>query len=179
MDYSPITQFLMECMAQALMELLRERPFSSISITELTKKAGVSRMTFYRNYNSVEEVFEKYNDYLFRCYHEEVLAHSKHASFIQKENILIAFEFFHRYAEYITCLMNNNFGGSIREKIIENELSLSLSSKNDDESRYLTIAYANTIFGILTAWLQGGMKEQPEMLADLICNLYQDKLRRF
>ena len=44
-----------ECMVSALMQLLEDKPLSAISVTELTEKAGVSRMTYYRNYQSKEE----------------------------------------------------------------------------------------------------------------------------
>lgn len=174
-----ISVFLMECMVKALIELLKEKTISAISISEITQKAGVSRMTFYRNYQSKEEIFEKYLDYLFEEYHKSVLENGRHASFIRYENVLLGFEFFRKEAELIICLLENNLIGSLREKIINNELDLSLSSQSDAESRYLTIAYANALFGVMTSWVQEGMKEEPEKLAKLICELYQQKIRRY
>ncbi len=75
--------------------------------------------------------------------------------------------------------MNNNLSSGLRDKIIQNELDLSLNSQDDIESRYLTIAYASALFGIMTAWVQGGMKDDPNQLARLICDIYQEKIRRF
>ena len=49
-------------MVSALMQLLEDKPLSAISVTELTEKAGVSRMTYYRNYQSKEEIFQDYLD---------------------------------------------------------------------------------------------------------------------
>lgn len=46
-----------ECIVTALLQLIYEKPMSSITISELTKRAGVSRITFYRNYDSKEEIF--------------------------------------------------------------------------------------------------------------------------
>lgn len=51
-----------ECIAQALSKLIETKPFSEIKITELTRIAGVSRMTYYRNFNSKEEIFSAYFD---------------------------------------------------------------------------------------------------------------------
>lgn len=46
--------FSRDCMVQALIQLLKTKSLSNITITELTERAGVSRMTYYRNYlNSV------------------------------------------------------------------------------------------------------------------------------
>ena len=46
-------------MCAALLQLMEEKPFNRISITEITKKAGVSRVTFYRHYTSKEDIFIK------------------------------------------------------------------------------------------------------------------------
>ena len=136
-------------------------------------------MTFYRNYQSIEDIFDKYQDHLFRLYHEEVLKTSRHAAFIQKENILLCFEFFSRYADLINCLIENRLESLLRDKFIQSELDLSLMSKTDIQSRYLTVAYASTLFGILTEWLQSGMQDDTEQLTELICSLYQERIRRY
>ena len=39
-----------EALQDALILLMKEKQYRSISITELCKKAGVSRMAFYNNY---------------------------------------------------------------------------------------------------------------------------------
>lgn len=174
-----ISVFLMECMAKALIELLKEKPLSAISVTEITQKAGVSRMTFYRNYHSKEEIFWKYLDYQFECYHREVAENGRHASYIRYENIMLAFERIRKNADLVKCLLDNNLSSGIREKIIQNELDLSLSSQDDVKSRYLTIAYANALYGVIIAWVQNDMRDNPEELAQLICDLYQQKIRRY
>lgn len=44
----------------ALLELLRTNRISELKISELVRKAGVSRMAFYRNYESLEQVLVEY-----------------------------------------------------------------------------------------------------------------------
>ena len=41
---------------KALFRLMHEKSFSDISITELIRDAGVARVSFYRNYDSKEDV---------------------------------------------------------------------------------------------------------------------------
>ncbi len=54
-------------LTQALFELLGEKDFSKISITELARRADVDRKTFYLHYHSVEEILEEfYEDMLTR-----------------------------------------------------------------------------------------------------------------
>ena len=47
-----------ECMESALILLLENKTFAEISVSELVKRAGVSRTAFYRNYQSKEEVLQ-------------------------------------------------------------------------------------------------------------------------
>ena len=54
--------FTRDCAFLALMRLMRNKSLPSISVTELTKKAGISRTAFYNNYSSVEDVIVKYFD---------------------------------------------------------------------------------------------------------------------
>ena len=51
-----------ESLTDALFSLMSKKEFNDITITELSKKAGVSRLSFYRNYNSKEEIIVKYLD---------------------------------------------------------------------------------------------------------------------
>jgi AcrR family transcriptional regulator len=44
----------------ALLELMQKKEFSKISITEIVQKAGVSRVTYYRHFNSKEDVLFTY-----------------------------------------------------------------------------------------------------------------------
>lgn len=51
-------QLTRECIETALLLLLEHKSFESITITELTQKAGVSRPAFYRNYDSKEAILQ-------------------------------------------------------------------------------------------------------------------------
>ena len=74
-------QLARECMVTALMQLLKEKPLSAVSVSELTEKAGVSRMTYYRNYQSKEEIFTVYLDDILDDYRDDVCS--------KKETIMI------------------------------------------------------------------------------------------
>ncbi|WP_339981306.1 helix-turn-helix domain-containing protein [Lactiplantibacillus plantarum] len=45
---------------KALFELMQEQNFSEISITDIANQAKISRMAFYRNYNSKEDILNKF-----------------------------------------------------------------------------------------------------------------------
>jgi len=49
-----------ECIVTALIELMKTQDYNTITITDLTKKAGVSRMAYYRNYSSKEDIINTF-----------------------------------------------------------------------------------------------------------------------
>lgn len=50
----------------ALLELLKENPFSDISVSELTNKAEIGRVSFYRNYQNKEDILKEESDRLIK-----------------------------------------------------------------------------------------------------------------
>ncbi len=55
----------MDLITSALFELLTDRPFAQVTITDICKKAGVARKTFYRNFSSKTSIVERLVDQVF------------------------------------------------------------------------------------------------------------------
>ena len=51
--------YVIEHINEALLGLLKEKSLNEISISEICETAGVGRMSFYRNYESKEDVIKK------------------------------------------------------------------------------------------------------------------------
>ena len=49
-----------ERIVAALTALMSEKDYAGITITEITQRADVSRMTYYRNYSSKEDILRKF-----------------------------------------------------------------------------------------------------------------------
>jgi AcrR family transcriptional regulator len=136
-------------------------------------------MTFYRHFNSKDEVIESYLEALHQKFLEEVVHKNRFASYIQYENMLLAFQNVQEHSRYVEYIIKNNMGEILMRKLIENELNLSLRSQKTEEDRYLSIAYASAIYGVIVNWVREGMTTSPETLARLLINLYQDKIKRY
>ena len=97
-------------MVQALMQLLQTKSLSNITISELTERAGVSRMTYYRNYNSMDEIFISYLKDLVDAYRQDVAAWPDKGNYNDYRNMLHCYEYFDHYREFIACLVNTGLG---------------------------------------------------------------------
>lgn len=71
---------------EALIILMKEKTFDKISVTDITQKAGVARLTFYRNYETKEEILLDYFEKRLEQYLLEMRAGEK----LNLENMLTA-----------------------------------------------------------------------------------------
>ena len=103
-------QFSRDCMVQALIQLLQTKSLSNITISELTERAGVSRMTYYRNYNSMDEIFISYLKDLVDAYRQDVAGWPDKGNYNDYRNMLHCYEYFDHYREFIACLVKTGLG---------------------------------------------------------------------
>ena len=54
------TLFAKQCIAEALITLIEEKEYQDISVTEICKIAGFSRMAYYRNFTNKDEILMTY-----------------------------------------------------------------------------------------------------------------------
>ena len=58
--------YVKEHITTAILELLREKPIGEISVSELCELAGIGRASFYRNFESKEDIIREYVRQLFQ-----------------------------------------------------------------------------------------------------------------
>ena len=52
--------YVLEHATEAVLRLLRDKPLQEITISEICDEAGIGRTSFYRNFESREDVIRKY-----------------------------------------------------------------------------------------------------------------------
>ena len=57
MNNKESNQLTRECLQLALMHLMGEHPYEKITVSEIVRRAGVSRTAFYRNYTDKEDIY--------------------------------------------------------------------------------------------------------------------------
>ena len=163
-------QLAKECIVTALIQLANQKPFSTISVSELTERAGVSRMTFYRNYHSKEEVFRTYISEIVDDYREETGHEKRPETFGQYENILRCFQYIERYKEFIICITNIGLGHILLEALSGYLIDTYYKENESSPGLYYNlIAYAGALFSVYLAWQMNGSKETPEEMAHILC----------
>jgi AcrR family transcriptional regulator len=157
------TEFLKECIADALLKLMKEKPFDKITVQEITDLANVGRATYFRQFSSKDDVLIYKIRVLWRRWAEKHSLNRK--SIYTKENLATFFEFIRSISEISAALVS-------AEKInviiigLGMELGLHEPDTPGELYRYRYISYG--IAGVLTEWIKRGYAESPaEMIAYL------------
>lgn len=162
-----------ESIFTALMILMEKKNFNEISITEITSKAGVSRMAYYRNYKLKEDIIINYLDELFEDYVNKILSYEEPDKY---KIACLYFAYFRKHEKLIMNLIDSNLTNLILDRfdkylyfIFQNIVSNKAHSPEDEE--YVIEYISGGLYKILIEWVKSGMKESDEYMGKLICDL--------
>lgn len=162
-----------ESIFTSLMILMEQKNFKEITITEMAKKAGVSRMAFYRNYTVMEDIIICHLDELLQEYSKQIL---EFESIDNYESICLYFSYFRKHEKLITNLINSNLNNLLLDRCIKlfNTLckeSVCSKSFSPINKSYVVEFIAGGLYTLLIKWAKNGMKESDEDMATLVCNI--------
>ena len=162
--------FARECLAEALVSLMETNDFDSISVTDICKTAGFSRMAYYRNFHSKDDILVKYMQMLADRFRQEAEATLGSIASKSYKMILFAFKYFQNYEAFASCLIKANLSSVLLDGL-NYYMDKYVASANDDIRRkYALYYYSGALFNIYVTWIKGGMAESPEELAEIVCS---------
>lgn len=166
-------QNLNECVKEsitvALLNLMRKKAFSEIKVTEIVKLAGVGRTSFYRNFESKEDVLKKHIN---RLYSEYFLTHKLPDMSVEKErrsHMLSRFRFVKQNADFFVLLNKNNLLYEIFESI--DNSTLEKIATIDVKNRYSAAFMSSACVGVIKEWINRKFKETEEELVEVFMNI--------
>ncbi len=156
-----------ECIESALILLMKEHDFQSISITDIIRKAGVSRSAYYRNYSSKEDIltniFNRASEIIVNALSAELVTQNMVSSY------RILFEKVQEIKDLFTIIRK---AGMVDEfQMAVNGKYLQAIDANSPEAYYRVLSWIGSIFNIIFGWLQREDPETPEQMA-LICSRF-------
>jgi len=160
-----------EWLYNALIYLLKKNAFRKISIEDITKKAGVARPTFYRNFESKEDILINQG----RKIYEKLmidLESGMDGDKVTYNSIKKMIIIFDEYSELFEVLIRNNLEYLIFQSF-EVEIS-SLLKKIfgvDKEDRYKAKFLEGALFSIAIEWIKNSKAESVEVMTGIIYNL--------
>lgn len=157
-----------ECIVTALLRLMQTKKYDSISITDITNLAGVSRMAYYRNYKSKDEILIK------RLEEEEKkLIDGINGEKAENLRVIIAYisVFFQENALVIKAVYDAGLAHLLSNMLSRRIYDYFPVASRDPKGKYAVHFYVGAVFSVFRLWFDNGMKESVDDIVDIIYKL--------
>lgn len=160
-----------EWIYEALIKIMENKMFNDITIGEITKKAGVARLTFYRNYNSKEDIILRKTRKIYNDLMVELETISLHENAIYNSIHKIIFVF-NKYEHLFELLLKNGLDYLIMQSF-ESEISNILKKifRVNTSEKYRVKFYEGALFAIAVEWVKNSRKESVNEMTNIIFDL--------
>ena len=156
-----------ECIFSALLILMEKKPYEEITITDITKKAGVSRMSYYRLYESKDDILEQ----RFREIYKEGMERMQEAQIADKYQFVTQlFRIAEKNHVLIEALLHAHLHDLVQKNLIqyctylaEYIFHLDMESQKTDYWIYMV---SGKFSMLIARWIEKGRQEPPEEMAD-------------
>lgn len=160
------SRFTRMCIGESIIELLQTNSFDSLSISAIAKKAGVSRMTFYYYYDSIQDSLTDYMKEIIASYLEIRKNTPGLGNFQEYSHLVFSLKFFDRYKNFFLTISRNHLHSILMDGI--NAFMLSYLPQEESQSLYDIYFYAGGLLNTFLKWEENGQKESAEEVAKII-----------
>ena len=160
-----------EWIADAFFSLLRQKDYDTITISEVVKRADLSRRTFYRVFDCKQDIIT----YLFERIFPEYISSLHELPLKKREHLAIAIvKFVNKHLEFFQCLKRNHLDYLIID-FFDNHLANGRDdiwgrpfSGNEETERVFMMTISVEHYNIIRLWLELYDQKTPEEMAALI-----------
>lgn len=151
-----------ERLSEALMELLKTTSYGDVTVQRVSDLAGVSRMAFYRNFDSMDDVI--------RYYLEKQTDRFLRDSHIEEEKTFGPV-YFRKLIEHLSAIrgVGQLLVDAGRFDLLRGEFDRIYTSKAGTHREWLRSTFiAGGICNVYYSWLVNGCRDEPSELADVL-----------
>jgi len=166
----------------ALVSLILKKDFASITIKEITERAEVAYITFYRHYESLDQLLMEILDegLVELMTHIETLAKQSDASALETEGRLI-FEYIEQKADLFRILLKSQSVTRVRRKVVGNIAAIFQKScvplerlGNQVTINIASNHIATSLLSLIEWWLENNMNPSPAEMGKVYKSLIID-----
>ena len=155
-----LNRLVIESLQGALLQLVAKKPYDSITVTELCKKAGVSRMAFYGNFDSKDDILKKI------VYDLQIELFTRIGSPFRQEVTYAWYLEMFRFIAEKSDVLKSFFCAGYQGKYLELINARILRHKDmQPRDSYQRLLWCGGIVNAVVYWLCNDMEETPEEMA--------------
>jgi len=153
----------------ALVSLIQCRAYEGISVQDIAEQAGVSRICFYRNFASREQVLERFIDRVVEELEQGVAAMRKPVTL--QEYFTVLFGTLRPYGAVVRELVKAKLGGMMMERFNEKLFLTPIAHSALRFGAYERRFFTGAFYNVLTEWAMNGTRESAEEMAAFISRM--------
>ncbi|MEW5814261.1 MAG: TetR/AcrR family transcriptional regulator [Spirochaetota bacterium] len=166
-------------LGEALVSLILEKGYESVTIKAITDRAEVAYMTFFRHYNSIDDLLMEVLEGGLAALRSQIksLAQQAAASADEAEGKLI-FEHVRQNADFFRILLESRGAARIRKRVRDTIASIFLETcrplKESGSFIPAEVAashIASSLLGLIELWLEGNMPYSPAHMGRIYSRL--------
>lgn len=151
-----------QAITYAFFELLETKEIDDIAIREITEKAQVSRMAYYRNFHIKTDIIDYFLDSILD---EMITALGNDIHFWTQEYGYQFFSMMKRHKDQILLLERAGYSGVILHKFNDTNADFAGDMASTSIERYKLSCAAGAAYNTALQWLQDGCKESTEAIS--------------
>jgi AcrR family transcriptional regulator len=166
-------QLTKESITESLLLLLKVKDYAAITVTDLTRKAGVSRMAFYRNFKDKDQVLEAHFDAFYRTFFYEAEGlRTPTAESLARELVQYFDQYSGLYIESISRGYNEVLFRCFSQALGDFYMrTVTWDHYEGARAHYWNTFMAAGLFYILMDWIRQGKKESITYMAQLVTEM--------
>ena len=167
---------------QALISLLEEKNFNTVTVRDITARAKINRGTFYLHYLDKYDLLEKCEQEIFEDFHEigQMMLPSNMKEFLKADQphpfLINIFTYFQNNALFLKVLLGPNGDPSFEEKLRAHIIKKMFANVSNfvkvEELNFpfevLTEFISSAVVGVVRYWLNTNMQQTPEEIAAMM-----------
>ena len=163
-----------EQIEHALIELMKEQPYSAISASAIAKRTGLSRQGFYLHFKSKDEVLLSF---MLRLFSQLMDSVDRAGAATVEELVATYTAEVRRRRDTLSLLAANDLGVSLSYAFIRElnkrppVLKCQREPVDEAELRYLNTFWVSAFTAVYTQWFADGMKTSEEELNRILTDI--------
>lgn len=170
-----------ECLYDALFQLLKSTPYSSVTVGQICRKADFSRAVFYNHYHNKDEFLREIFDRIVAYYHVKIEQADKAGVLNESYTHTIWLKILRRNKDFFLLLDDIGKQDWLTEHLTREydnlypRMSHSKQTDNMVFREYFLAYHATGVAGLYIKWLKQDDPLPPDEFAKIIMHLYQYK----
>lgn len=162
----PTNEQVIQNVFDATLTLLKSQQLEEIRIVDIANLAEISRNSFYRNFDSKEDVLRRFVSRIAEEWYES-LPDGLQPFPINTSYILSLLQYLYKYREITSILIRNK-----KVYLLKEEFDRRIPASSEETGHFWQLSFLfGGIFNVYLSWAEWGYLEPPEKLAETICRI--------